>query len=150
MPLRHTQHDLADGVIAPHQAVCICDLREVEQVADHLVLIAAGRLVFQGTVADLASRRPPTISLRPEHPYDGAAVAELAATLHWPAAVQEDGEVTVSLPPSLSVEDSLARAAELNRRAHAADIVLAGLGLRRPTLEESFLQLTGVDSGDVA
>ncbi|MEP6560399.1 MAG: ABC transporter ATP-binding protein [Nakamurella sp.] len=124
-------------------------LSELEQVADHLVVIRSGRLVFQGTVADLIARRPPTIVMRPENRYDTDRLAGLAKEMGLVPVLQDDGEVLVSLSPSMSRDESYSSAAELNRRAHRADILLARLDMRRPTLEDAFLELTGGRSGDV-
>ena len=124
-------------------------LSEVEQVADHLVLVREGRLMFQGPVGDLVSQRPPTITATPQRRSDARRVASLAEELLLGSVLRENGGVVVTLPNLLSEEQSLDLAAELNRRAHTDGIVLSGLELRRPTLEESFLELTGGGSGDV-
>lgn len=124
-------------------------LTELEQVADHLVMIRSGRLVFQGTVAELLARRPPTIALRPHRRPDTDRVAAIAGAIGLTATSQDDGEVLVSLPPSMSRDESFSCAAELNRRAHDVDIVLARVDVRRPTLEGAFLEMTGRGSGDV-
>ena len=124
-------------------------LSELEQVADHLVMIRSGRLAFQGTVAELVTQRPTTIALRPDRRDDLGRVAEIAAAAGLPATMQGEDELVVELPPSMSREDSYSRAAQLNRRAHDADILLARIELRRPTLEDAFLQMTGLQSGDV-
>ncbi len=127
-------------------------LVEVEQVCDHLVMIREGALVFQGSVADLVRSHTPRLVLRPEHDADADLVADVAAALAWPAAVATDpatGEVTVDLDPATTDDDARAHAAELNRRAHAVDVVLASLTFRRPTLEEVFFERTGSDTGDV-
>jgi len=123
-------------------------LAEIEQVADHLVLIRAGRLALSGPTGDLVRRRPPHLLLTA--PDDAAAelVADIAAALDVPA-VAEGARVRVELAPTVPDPDAAELAAELNRRAHAAGVVLSGLELRRPTLEEAFLDETGPASGDV-
>ena len=60
-------------------------LAEVEQVADHLVMIRQGRLVFQGSVAALVATQHPRIVLRTERPEDADVLADIAAALDWPA-----------------------------------------------------------------
>ncbi len=124
-------------------------LTELEQVADHLVMIRSGSLVFQGTVAELIARRPPTIALRPSRRHDTERVAAMVGATGLATASNDDGEVLVSLPPSMSRDESFSRAAELNRAAHDLDIALARVDVSRPTLEDAFLELTSGRSGDV-
>ncbi len=123
-------------------------LAEVEQVADHLVLIRAGRLAFAGPTGDLVRRRPPHLLLRAPDAAGAELVADVAAALDLPA-VTDGTRVEVELPPTVTDPDAGTLAADLNRRAHAAGVVLSALELRRPTLEEAFLELTGTASGDV-
>ncbi|MBI4944706.1 MAG: ABC transporter ATP-binding protein [Actinobacteria bacterium] len=123
-------------------------LAEVEQVADHLVMIRQGRLVFQGSVAALVATQHPRIVLRTERPEDADVVADVAAALDWPAT-STGGEVTVPLAAGTPDGEAFARAAELNRRAHGVGVVLTRLELERPTLEDAFFSLTGAGSGDV-
>jgi ABC-2 type transport system ATP-binding protein len=124
-------------------------LSEVEQVADHLVLIRQGRLAFQGSVLSLVRRHPPRILLQTADPADLDLVADIAAALDWEATADGASGVAVALPLNTSDDEATARAAELNRRAHAAGVTLARLEVRRPTLEEAFFELTGTTSGDV-
>jgi ABC-2 type transport system ATP-binding protein len=124
-------------------------LSEVEQVADHLVMIRRGGLVFQGPVNDLVRSHPPRLVLRPERADDVSLVDDIVAALDWPSTVSAEGEVVVELALSDSDDDAYLRAAEVNRRTHAAGVVLTRLEVRRPTLEEAFFELTGTGSGDV-
>jgi ABC-2 type transport system ATP-binding protein len=123
-------------------------LSELEQVADHLVMIRAGRLVFQGPLQELVAQHPPTITLRPERQGDVRLVESIVGSAGLTASA-EDLDVLVQLPPSTTAEESFARAADLNRRAHEADVVLARLDVQQPSLEEAFLTMAGADSGDV-
>ena len=123
-------------------------LAEIEQVADHLVLIRAGRLAFSGPTRDLVRRRPPHLLLAAPDAAGAELVADIAAALDVPAVADGD-QVHVELVPDATDPDAATLAAELNRRAHAAGVVLSGLTLRRPTLEEAFLEMTGTASGDV-
>ncbi len=124
-------------------------LGEVQQVADHLVMIREGRLVFQGGVQDLVRSHSPSILARTERPEDASLVADIAAALDWEVSTTEDGTVDVELPVTTSDAEATARAAELNRRAHGVGVVLTSLVVRRPTLEDAFFELTGTGSGDV-
>jgi ABC-2 type transport system ATP-binding protein len=123
-------------------------LTELEQVADHLVLIREGRLGFAGPVVDLVRSHAPWLEARPERSEDVDLLADIAAALDWPAEVLA-GQLAIELPTTTSDDDARNRAAELNRRAHAVGVVLTRLDVRRPTLEEAFFELTGTGSGDV-
>ena len=109
-------------------------LAEVEQVCDHLITITAGRIVFQGDVAELLDAQGTELLARTEHREDLATVLDLVrATGHTAHLV--DGTLVVSADPSW--------ACELNRLAARASITLVHLSERRPTLEEAFFELTG-------
>src|SRR6202011_2779109 len=45
-------------------------ISEIEQVCDHVVMIRGGRLVHQGSMAELAAGRRPDIVVAPEHAAD--------------------------------------------------------------------------------
>jgi ABC-2 type transport system ATP-binding protein len=124
-------------------------LAEVEQIADHLVMIQAGRLVFQGAVDDLVRSHPPRITLGSGNPEEADLLADIAAALDLPARVTGTGTVSVELPLTTGDGEAASIARELNRRAHAVHVLLSRLEVRRPTLEEAFFELTGTASGDV-
>ena len=123
-------------------------LAEIEQVADHLVMIQQGRLVFQGPVQELVAAQVPELLATPEHPQDIDLVADIAAALGWPANLT-DGVVRVQMPANLDHAQHAQRATELNRRAHDVGVVLSRLEIRQPTLEQAFFTVTGTASGDV-
>jgi ABC-2 type transport system ATP-binding protein len=123
-------------------------LAEIEQVADHLVMIQQGRLVFQGPVQELVAAQVPELLAVPERPQDVDLVADIAAALGWPANLT-DGVVRVQMPPNLDRVQHAERATELNRRAHAVGVTLSRLEIRQPTLEQAFFTVTGTASGDV-
>ena len=123
-------------------------LAEIEQVADHLVMIQQGRLVFQGPVQELVAAQVPELLATPEHPQDIDLVADIAAALGWPANLT-NGVVRVQMPANLDHVQHAQRATELNRRAHNAGVVLSRLEIRQPTLEQAFFTVTGTASGDV-
>ena len=123
-------------------------LAEVEQVADHLVMIQEGKLVFQGPVRELVEAQTPELLTATERPEDLDLVADIAAALGWPADVA-DGVVRVQMPAHLDQSQHAERATELNRRAHAVGVTLSRLEVREPTLEQAFFKVTGTASGDV-
>ena len=89
-------------------------LEEAEQLADRVAVIRGGRIVAEGTPAEL-TRTAPTAEIR--YREDGRDV------------VVETSEPTRTLH-------------ELTSRAVAAGIELDGLEVRRPTLEDVYLALT--------
>ena len=123
-------------------------LAEIEQVADHLVMIQQGKLVFQGPVKELVAAQVPELLAVPERPEDVDLVADIAAALGWPTDLA-DGVVRVQMPANLDQFQHAERATELNRRAHAVGVTLSRLEVQRPTLEQAFFTVTGTDSGDV-
>jgi ABC-2 type transport system ATP-binding protein len=123
-------------------------LAEIEQVADHLVMIQQGRLVFQGPVRELVEAQVPELLAAPERPEDVDLVADIAAALGWPANLA-NGVVRVQMPSHLKRSEHAERATELNRRAHVVGVTLSRLEVLRPTLEQAFFKVTGTSSGDV-
>ena len=123
-------------------------LAEIEQVADHLVMIQEGKLVFQGPVQELVAAQVPELLATPERPQDLDLVADIAAALGWQANVT-DGVVRVQMPVKLNQAQHAERATELNRRAHGVGVILSRLEIRQPTLEQAFFTVTGTASGDV-
>jgi ABC-type multidrug transport system ATPase subunit len=107
-------------------------LAEVEQICTHLGVMREGRLVAQGTVAEVrgAGRR----LVRVETAQPGAAARVLAAL--GVAEVTERGEAVHGIPNGVAPEDVVAA------------LVRAGVGVRgfevtTPSLEDLFLSLTG-------
>jgi len=123
-------------------------LAEIEQVADHLVMIQQSKLVFQGPVQELVAAQVPELLAVPECPQDLDLVADIASALGWPAHLT-DGVVRVQMPTNLDDAQHARRATELNRRAHDAGVVLSRLEIRQPTLEQAFFTVSGTASGDV-
>jgi ABC-2 type transport system ATP-binding protein len=123
-------------------------LAEIEQVADHLVMIQQGKLIFQGPVQELVAAQVPELLAVPERPQDVDLVADIAAALGWPAHLA-GGVIRVQMPVNLDPSQHAERATELNRRAHAAGVTLSRLEVRQPTLEQAFFTVTGTASGDV-
>jgi ABC-2 type transport system ATP-binding protein len=109
-------------------------LAELEQICDHLVVIRAGGLVFEGSVDDLlGAAKQPALVARAGVVSDTARLVELCAAAGYPASIV-DGWVHVCAPT--------AWAGELNRRAMRDGITLVRLGTTQRSLEDAFLDLT--------
>ncbi|WP_067482856.1 ATP-binding cassette domain-containing protein [Actinomadura hibisca] len=124
--LRH----LADGgctvLVSSHV------LAEVEQTADHVVIVARGKVVRDAPLAELVGEAD-GLRVRTEHP------AELAAELDRAGgAVHRDGDL---------LRVSGVDAAGVGRAALAAGAVLTELGAERSGLEKTFLELTMAELG---
>ncbi|MCX4692559.1 ATP-binding cassette domain-containing protein [Streptomyces sp. NBC_01408] len=118
-------------------------LEEADQLADRIALIDAGRVAREGTADELkalvgADRI--VVVLR-----DAARLADAAALLPDPSV--DPAGATLSFP----VEDRMAGLALTLRALEGAGIEAADLSVRRPTLDEVFLHLTGrTDAAEVA
>ncbi|MFV0134291.1 ABC transporter ATP-binding protein [Streptomyces sp. HMX87] len=113
-------------------------LDEVEQVCTHVAVMAQGRLIAQGPVAELAAGARGRLAVATPD------VAEAARVLKEQGAadvvVAEDG-VTAE-PPDRDL-------AEVNAALVTAGVRVRGFGLERASLEDAFVALTG-EGFDVA
>jgi ABC-2 type transport system ATP-binding protein len=107
---------------------------EAQRLADRCAIIAAGRIVAEGSPAELADRErgPATISFRLPN---GTSPAALPAGLELQG--DANGGWTVTTESSVEVLHRLTGWALEN------SIDLDGLQVRRPTLEDVYLELTG-------
>jgi ABC-2 type transport system ATP-binding protein len=117
-------------------------ISEIEQICDYVVMIRAGRLVHQGSVADLRATEQRDVILAPEHDADRERLADILQAAGCAATVQPaDGNVRVAAA-GLS-------AADLNRLAARNDITLRQLAEQTRSLERAFFALTGADDAGV-
>jgi ABC-2 type transport system ATP-binding protein len=115
-------------------------LEEADQLAGQIVVIDAGRIIAQGTASQLKSRvGGDRLQLRLAAPATTSRAARAVADLGSgpPLVNAHTGEVT------LPIADGVAILPEVVRRLDAADVALSDLALRRPTLDDVFLILTG-------
>jgi ABC-2 type transport system ATP-binding protein len=109
-------------------------LAEVDQIADWLIVLVAGKAVYCGPAAGLPGRESSGILVATESPAQLDVVVKIARDRGYTAAV-EHGGARISAPPSF--------AGELNRLAMQAGVTLVELHQVQTTLEESFLQIIG-------
>ena len=110
-------------------------LAEVEQVADTVSVVARGRLVAEGRVADLVADATETVRVGVADP---ARAAELLVTQGW--HVRREGPVLLvsGAPDAARVTETLAR----------GDVFPHEVGVVRRDLESVFLELTGAAAAD--
>ena len=128
--------DLADG----ERTVLVSShiLSELEHIADWLIVINDGSLLYQGPTEAFLGRVPTMIALAPEHPGDLDRLAALVrADGHEPR--RDDSQLVVAVHE----HDAKPVAAAINRAAVAHGIVLSELHARRPSLESQYLAAIG-------
>ncbi|MCC7369761.1 MAG: ATP-binding cassette domain-containing protein [Chloroflexi bacterium] len=119
-------------------------LDEADQLADTICVIDAGRVIAHGTPAELKSQlggdRIDVIVRRADRLPEAARIVEGIA-----GAAPEIDQDTRQI--SAPVADRMAGMVEVVRALDAAAIEIDDLALRRPTLDEVFLHLTGHHTG---
>jgi ABC-2 type transport system ATP-binding protein len=119
-------------------------LEEADQLADRIAVIDHGRLVSEGTAPQLKDRvGGAVVQLRVP---DADRARTLAALRdddgEGPAVDEHDGRVTLAAP------DGSRTLTVALRRLEAAGITPEDAALRKPTLDEVFLALTGHQASD--
>jgi ABC-2 type transport system ATP-binding protein len=109
-------------------------LHEVEQLCERVAILKQGRLVVQGTVAQLLRRGR---GVRMRLVGEAAAAAERLRAIPWVDSVEQNEDVLVVGAP-------VERAAELNILLVEEGFGVAELGAVERHLEDFFLEVTGV------
>ena len=109
-------------------------LGEIQAMADYLVVIRFGELVYSGSLEGLMEKASERVVAAPESGADVPRLLEIVAANGWTSEVA-GGEVTVDMP--------VERSAELFRAAAVAGLTLRLLKPEEDTLETVFLRLTG-------
>jgi ABC-type multidrug transport system ATPase subunit len=107
-------------------------LAEVEQICSHVGVMSVGRLVWQGSLAELGAAQ--VVRLRVTTP-DGARAADVLRSVASTDVTFDGHDVLVTLGDA-PVEDVVAALV-------AAGVRVRGAGAERPSLEEIFVGLTG-------
>ncbi|MEL6981144.1 MAG: ATP-binding cassette domain-containing protein [Actinomycetota bacterium] len=115
-------------------------LEEADQLADRIVLIDNGRVVVNGTPDDL--KRTAGGQSCVVAPVDPGRLDEVAKLLDERGAVAVDLDLGIVTIPDTEAADLSA----ILQRLAQAGIEVADVSLRRPTLDEVFLDLTGGSS----
>ena len=122
-------------------------LSELEQVCDWLIVLDRGGLVHLGPPDSLGGSAD-VLAVRIAHAGRLDDLVAIARTSNLPVTVDaERAELTVALDGDV---DPVGLAGELNRRAHAAGIVLTELHHQRADLEARYLNLVSFDDSQKA
>jgi ABC-2 type transport system ATP-binding protein len=108
-------------------------LAEVQTLADQVIILDKGRLVFEGDLASLLEKAAHEVVVAPEIPADLAALVAVLERAGYTLTVDE-GVIHVA-----GANDA---PAQLNRLAFDSGITLAELRVRDEDLEAVFLRLT--------
>jgi len=122
-------------------------LEEADQLADRISVVDHGRVVADGTPDELKSRAGGDrleVVLR-----DGDGLAPAAHVLRRVGADTPDVDLALRRV-SVPVTDRVAALTEAVRELSAVGVAVVDIGVRRPTLDEAFLRLTGAPRERVA
>ncbi|HEY7323390.1 MAG TPA: ATP-binding cassette domain-containing protein [Streptosporangiaceae bacterium] len=120
-------------------------LDEADQLADQVAVIDHGRVIASGTLSELkASIGQDVIEVVVSDPGQLAAAARIVSDVTSGSARPEPTGQRITAPAPAGA----GQLGEVITRLAAASIEVDEIGLRRPTLDEAFLALTGADSTD--
>jgi ABC-2 type transport system ATP-binding protein len=115
-------------------------LEEADRLADQIAVIDKGRVVAEGTPDQLkTSLGADQIDLVLRHAADLPVAEQVLAAATGMAPVVEKDTRRLNAP----VTDRLATLAEVMRRLQESGVEVEDIALRRPTLDEVFLSITG-------
>ena len=108
-------------------------LSEIEMISKHLVMLRKGEVIFAGPMSELLHRNKPNIVARPSSTSSLQYLADLINKTGHVAQIEDD---------HIRVEAEENFAVQINKLAFENGIVLAQLTPIRPSLEETFFELT--------
>ncbi len=136
---RRALHGLVKGLASAGRTVLLTThyIEEAEALCDRVVVIRAGEIVADGTPYELLRRASGTSTLwiAADGPFDPAPLLSAGCLL---AAAEKDHL-------RLTTQDPSAAVLALGDLLRAQGVTLTDLRLRRPTLEDVYLELVGPD-----
>jgi ABC-2 type transport system ATP-binding protein len=135
---QQTLEDLLVGLAAKGAAVIFSThvMQHAERMCDGVVLIAGGRKVFDGSVADARASAPRTLVLEGAIPEAAGTGLPGLASAAWEALDTGGGRVTARLDAGAPIQAPLQAAF-----SHGWDITR--FELKEPSLHDAFIQLAG-------
>jgi ABC-2 type transport system ATP-binding protein len=117
-------------------------LEEVDLLSDKIIVIDGGTVISEGTADELKARTGGTFcEVVPRDPAQLGAVVQALGDL-IPQALRDEA-VALGDRVSIPAADGSETMAEVLRRIHTNGIAIADVALRRPSLDDVFLTLTG-------
>ena len=108
-------------------------LSEIEAIADDLVMLRDGNVLFSGQTKALLAAQQPTVIASTTNQRDLARLIEIATNTGHQAQIVNE---------SVHIVADATFATSFNRAAFEAGIILSSLVTALPTLEETFFELT--------
>lgn len=108
-------------------------LGELEMIAQDLVMLREGKVIYAGSTAGLLSAQQPVLVVKTEFESDLSKIADIA---------RANGHQANNLNGELHIFGTSDWAPQLNRLAFEAGITLSSLTAVLPSLEETFFNLT--------
>jgi ABC-2 type transport system ATP-binding protein len=109
-------------------------LSEIEVISDYLVMLRLGKVIFSGKTSQLLAKQQPVIVAKPEKSGDLDKLLRIA---------KEAGHECTVIGDSVHVTGASDYAAKFNKAAFDAGVVLETLTPVRPSLEDTFFEMTG-------
>jgi ABC-2 type transport system ATP-binding protein len=109
-------------------------LSEIEMISDYLVILREGKVVFSGKTEDLLSAHKPIIVVKTESNSDLSKLEKILKDNNFETKLVQD---------ELHISAAVSMAAKINKLAFENEIVISVLNPIKPTLEETFFEMTG-------
>ena len=109
-------------------------LSEIEVISDYLVMLRLGKVIFSGKTSQLLAKQQPVIVAKPEKSGDLDKLLTIA---------KEAGHECTIIGDCVHVTGASDYAAKFNKAAFDAGVVLETLTPVRPSLEDTFFEMTG-------
>jgi ABC-2 type transport system ATP-binding protein len=137
---RRAAWELVDGLRGLGKTIVLTThyMEEAERLADHIVVISGGEIVASGTPQTLGARELMEAQISFTLPA-GVGLSDLPATLEAPRRPEER-------VVRLHVADPISSLFVLTRWAIEREVALPDLEVRRPSLEDVYLQLTNAST----
>lgn len=145
---RNELWELIEELVADGTTVLLTTqyMQEAEQLASSIVVLDAGRVVAAGTADELKDRMGGNVlEIRVTHQADLEKAASLVAGLGTAAPRLDSEQNKLSMP----VQGGPGELIAAGRALDDAGMALEDLGIRRPSLDDVFLALTGHATGSV-